>query len=369
MAVRLAQLAQQRVGREGEGVGQQDRPGRALELGEARDDEAAVGGLGRGVERRGHAAVERGGPDGDGGAALDLATVAEDAAGAAADQRGRREAVVDGGERRLGILEMLSGGEDDGDVGRLAHEAGLGRTCRLERALERSVSVRYTGADADGHRSTILRAMPPSGTRRDPPLPIVALFGPTGVGKTAVGAAVADWLRFRGEDPVAISADALQVYAGLETLTGAAPAAVRAAPRAPPRVLPARRRDVLGRAVRAARARRDRRRPGRGPPADRDRRHRAVPARGARRRWRCDRRPCPGVRERLEAELEQRGPEAHARDARPRRPVDGGHDRPARPPPRRPRARAPRGRRARPARRARTGCGPTRSATRPCSSA
>ena len=159
---------------------------------------------------------------------LDLATVAEDAAGAAADQRGRRETVVNGGERRLGVLEMLPGGEDDGDVGRLTHEAGLGRTCRLERALERSVSVRYTGADADGHRSTILRGMPPSGTRRDPPLPIVALFGPTGVGKTAVGAAVADWLRFRGEDPVAISADALQVYAGLETLTGAAPAAVRA---------------------------------------------------------------------------------------------------------------------------------------------
>jgi tRNA dimethylallyltransferase len=60
------------------------------------------------------------------------------------------------------------------------------------------------------------------------PLPVVALFGSTGVGKTAVAAALADWLRFRGEDPVAISADALQVYAGLEVLTGTAPAAVRA---------------------------------------------------------------------------------------------------------------------------------------------
>ena len=179
------------------------------------------------MERRGDAAVERGGPDGDGGAALDLATVAEHAAGAAADQRGRREAVVDGGERRLGILEMLPGGEDDGDVGGSPIEPGLGRACRLERAPS-GRSPFDTGADADGHRSTILRGMPPSGTRRDPPLPIVALFGPTGVGKTAVGAAVADWLRFRGEDPVAISADALQVYAGLETLTGAAPAAVRA---------------------------------------------------------------------------------------------------------------------------------------------
>lgn len=59
------------------------------------------------------------------------------------------------------------------------------------------------------------------------PLPLVALFGPTGVGKTAVAVALADWLRLRGEDPVLVSADALQVYAGLEVLTGVAPAAVR----------------------------------------------------------------------------------------------------------------------------------------------
>ncbi|HLL86905.1 MAG TPA: tRNA (adenosine(37)-N6)-dimethylallyltransferase MiaA [Thermoleophilaceae bacterium] len=47
------------------------------------------------------------------------------------------------------------------------------------------------------------------------------MFGPTGVGKTAVALALADLLRARGEDPIAISADALQVYAGLETLTAA----------------------------------------------------------------------------------------------------------------------------------------------------
>jgi tRNA dimethylallyltransferase len=51
---------------------------------------------------------------------------------------------------------------------------------------------------------------------------VVALFGPTGIGKTAVAIALADLLRVRGERPVAISADALQVYAGLETVTGAA---------------------------------------------------------------------------------------------------------------------------------------------------
>jgi tRNA dimethylallyltransferase len=57
---------------------------------------------------------------------------------------------------------------------------------------------------------------------------IIALFGPTGVGKTAVAVALARRLRARGEDPVAVSADALQVYAGLETLTGVASSAERA---------------------------------------------------------------------------------------------------------------------------------------------
>jgi tRNA dimethylallyltransferase len=52
---------------------------------------------------------------------------------------------------------------------------------------------------------------------------IIALFGPTGVGKTDVALALAELLRARGEErPVAVSADALQVYAGLETLTGVA---------------------------------------------------------------------------------------------------------------------------------------------------
>jgi tRNA dimethylallyltransferase len=58
---------------------------------------------------------------------------------------------------------------------------------------------------------------------------VIALFGPTGIGKTAVALALARRLRAAGEDPVAISADALQVYAGLEILTGAADAAERGA--------------------------------------------------------------------------------------------------------------------------------------------
>ena len=62
---------------------------------------------------------------------------------------------------------------------------------------------------------TILRGMPPP--------EVIALFGPTGVGKTATAVALADRLRAEhGEDPVAVSADALQVYRGLEVLTGVA---------------------------------------------------------------------------------------------------------------------------------------------------
>jgi tRNA dimethylallyltransferase len=56
----------------------------------------------------------------------------------------------------------------------------------------------------------------------------IALFGPTGVGKTAVALALSGLLRERGEHPVAVSADALQVYARLETLTGVATPAERA---------------------------------------------------------------------------------------------------------------------------------------------
>jgi tRNA dimethylallyltransferase len=56
---------------------------------------------------------------------------------------------------------------------------------------------------------------------------VIAIFGPTGVGKTGVAVALAELLRERGEDPVAVSADALQVYRGLEALTGAATPAER----------------------------------------------------------------------------------------------------------------------------------------------
>ena len=51
---------------------------------------------------------------------------------------------------------------------------------------------------------------------------VIAIFGPTGVGKTRVAIELAELLRELGADPVALNCDALQVYEGLGVLTGAA---------------------------------------------------------------------------------------------------------------------------------------------------
>jgi len=53
---------------------------------------------------------------------------------------------------------------------------------------------------------------------------VIALFGPTAVGKTGVAIELAELLRTAGEDPVAINCDSIQVYRGLEVLSGAASA-------------------------------------------------------------------------------------------------------------------------------------------------
>jgi tRNA dimethylallyltransferase len=50
------------------------------------------------------------------------------------------------------------------------------------------------------------------------PEPLISIFGPTAVGKTEVAVEVAEILRRRGEHPVAVSADAIQVYEGLDTV-------------------------------------------------------------------------------------------------------------------------------------------------------
>lgn len=49
----------------------------------------------------------------------------------------------------------------------------------------------------------------------------IAIFGPTAVGKTAIAVEVARILGQRGEEPVAVNCDSIQVYRGLEILSGA----------------------------------------------------------------------------------------------------------------------------------------------------
>lgn len=60
------------------------------------------------------------------------------------------------------------------------------------------------------------------------PRRVLAIFGPTSAGKTTLAIAVAELLRDAGDDPVAISCDAIQLYRGLETISGAAGAGERA---------------------------------------------------------------------------------------------------------------------------------------------
>ena len=162
----------------------------------------------------------------------------------------------------------------------------------------------------------------------------LALFGPTGVGKTAVALALAERLRARGERPVAVSADALQVYQGLELLTGAAsePSAARSTTGSSPSWRW--RRRAAPRGTRGC-PRGDRQHPRRRRDADRRRRDGALPPRCAGRA-----RPAPAAstaRARATASRSARdrwtGP---ARAARPGRTRGRGADRSPRPQPRRP---------------------------------
>src|SRR3954463_12253175 len=93
-----------------------------------------------------------------------------------------------------------------------------------------ATSSRWSAGPPPARRSRARSGCPPASPDVDLPVAgdprsageVVALFGPTGVGKTGVAIALADLLRVRKERPIAISADALQVYHGLEALTGAA---------------------------------------------------------------------------------------------------------------------------------------------------
>jgi len=152
---------------------------------------------------------------------------------------------------------------------------------------------------------------------------VIALFGPTGVGKTAAAIALTRRLTGLGERPVAVSADALQVYAGLETLTGAPAPGERA--QLEHRLisfLPVDARFSAGQYAELAHAEID------GLLAER-RRPIVVGGTGLYLRaalTELSLRPAPaeGVRERWTAELERRGPAALHRALRSRAPWAAG---------------------------------------------
>lgn len=54
-----------------------------------------------------------------------------------------------------------------------------------------------------------------------PSTDVVAIFGPTAIGKTSIAIELANLLRGQGEDPVAVSVDSMQVYRELPIITGA----------------------------------------------------------------------------------------------------------------------------------------------------
>jgi tRNA dimethylallyltransferase len=121
------------------------------------------------------------------------------------------------------------GGERVEEVSVAAREDQL-RALGLERPRHRSPkATRRAGEEHLGitqlhgaklpHRRAAKRTAGRPGILAAMPLPLLAIFGPTAVGKTAVAVAVAEALRERGEDPVAIGVDALQVYAELPLLT------------------------------------------------------------------------------------------------------------------------------------------------------
>ena len=181
-------------------------------------------------------------------------------------------------------LEVLVEGPSRTDPTRLPgpHAPQQGRQLRGHRAGRASWS-RSRSWPRPRRPSAATSACAAARARKAAPMRVLAIFGPTAAARPRVAIEVAELLRGRGEDPVAVNCDSIQVYRGLETLSGAAGPGERA--RLEHRLLafvPVDR-GVLRRAVRGARARRDRPAAGRGAPPDRRRRHRPLPAGRARR--------------------------------------------------------------------------------------
>ena len=255
-----------------------------------------------GVERRRRAVAELGRPDGDRGAVLDLAPVPitppapQPMSSSGASASWTASSVASGAARWAPDANTTARSHG------VAAEPSRAVERRLERRGARVGARRQAGADADGHsRPTILRAVPPP--------TIVALFGPTGVGKTAVAIALAERLRAaaRTRSPSRPTrcrstgpADAHRRGDRARSRRGSSTGCSASCP------IDA---TFCAGAYARARPRRDRRAARSGPPPDRRRRHRPVPARRARRA-----RPAAARRRRRSASAG-----ARARDARARR--------------------------------------------------
>ena len=206
-------------------------------------------------------------------------------------KRERMERLVRGGaaDRRRALAAVR--GPHDGGAGRRGpSRTDPAKAARAHPSQQDGATSPASPSRASWWRSRSARPPAPRSRARSgcsPALPdrapaVLALFGPTGVGKTAVALALADLLRARGEDPVAISADALQVYRGPGDAHRRRDAAASrsASSTAWWAFVPVTEPFSVGR-LHAARARRDRRRAGGRTDADRGGRHRPVPAGGA----------------------------------------------------------------------------------------
>ena len=318
---RVGEEAQDGVGGEGERVGEQDRAGGALEVGQARTARPSPRRAPR--PSRGTAAPRR-------RRARRPTPTRRCPSRPRARRRSRRRrrsrsassgssiswtasSVASGAARCAPEANTTTRSQERSPSPRAAADAASSAPARASGVVERPVPM-WTLT-----RLTILRRMSPSAG-------VIALFGPTGVGKTEVAhRARRAAARATGEDPVAVSADALQVYAGLEILTGAAERA-RSSARLEHRLrrLPARRPRRFSAGALRASSRTPRSTP-RSPPGG-GRSSSAAPASTCAPRWpssTCARRRRRRARA-LDAELHRARPGRAARacwpSARPRPP-------------------------------------------------
>ena len=288
------------------------------------------------MERQHLAVAERGRPHRHGGAVLDLARVGDHAARAAADERHRARASR-GRPRASPRAPRGARRRRTGPRGRTARpsspraaaDAASSAPARASGVVERPVAM------CTLTRLTILRAVR-----------VIAIFGPTGVGKTEVAIALAERLRADGRGP---GRDLRRRAAGLRRAgdplrRGDAPRSRRASSTGCVGVVPVDR-ALQRRRLRGA-ARTPRSTP-RSPPAG-GRSWSAAPASTCAPRWptsTCARRAAAGPRAAGRRELTARGPEALHAELAERAPAVAAGIAPSRRPPARARARAARRRR------------------------